>query len=337
MGKKKISRILVIFKDENGHLDLSNSFWPSYCKSLTEDMNRVYDGKYINYLNITFNNEEYYVKYPVVRKFYVHNKGGVLEFNGLIDYNHLNSLSLDLQEFYIRKMIYEDLKFCALTTKNPNLLSSVEQVFMNEIANNFNGYPGDVPIPTVVKSDRIIEKSLSNHIIKNVNIGDCFVINKAVNNYYVLICSAKHTNIRAICFEFFAIDRVFTEIPLLEEIDEETFIGKTSYYDPNSMPQTQIELDTIWNIYPELKPKEILGPYATFISRKEFMQMRDSFTFIGNRNLIKNLYFVVNTGYRSVDAESIFSFIDNTVPNTRNFFKPLKLQALIVNEGVEKE
>ncbi|MFN8358376.1 MAG: hypothetical protein U0264_00545 [Candidatus Kapaibacterium sp.] len=189
--KNRIGRTLLWFKDENGIIkDLLEDFL-GISMLLNRLLNEVYAGKPIEFINLSFANEEYYTTYtanPVHSLHYVGSMRGYLEYYGALDYSKLCQLSEKEQRSFIWEEACKYLQAAALKIKNPKLYEASEYAHKKGLEGKLNtdyrvlevdaivyGVPIKVSVSILFKHDAMysiltIEKEGTTIWTKNIDI-----------------------------------------------------------------------------------------------------------------------------------------------------------------------
>lgn len=123
--------------------------------------------------------------------------------------------------------------------------------------------------------------------IKDISQGDVLTFIADDGKYKAIICTSVYKEKSPQNFTFAATTVDQTNSPTINEVINHDFYGigniKADYF-----KYSEEEVNNMWNQHPEIEPYH-LGTYGLIIWRKDFMKFRDSFSLIGNLNLVDNL------------------------------------------------
>jgi len=128
-------------------------------------------------------------------------------------------------------------------------------------------------------------KSIS---FRDIKPGDFFALRVNSNSYGLFFCinAVKQTSPHY-CL-FVAVDKLYQNVPTFEQIQNDNFFGVFSVVDAQYIENSGKELDHVWSVYPDIKPKVIAG-YSIYCYRKEFKEMKTELFFLGNKDVVTNL------------------------------------------------
>ncbi len=123
--------------------------------------------------------------------------------------------------------------------------------------------------------------------IKDINKGDIFAFKSTDGRYKALLCTSMYKEKSPQNFTFAALTYDNLKKPTIENICESEFYGIANRKS-NIFKYSDIELERMWNIHPEVKPYD-LGSYGLIIWRKDFMKLHENFELIGNIKIVDHL------------------------------------------------
>jgi hypothetical protein len=167
--------------------------------------------------------------------------------------------------------------------------------------------------------------------IKDIRQGDVLTFIADDGKYKAIICTSVYKEKSPQNFTFAATTVEQANSPSIHEVINHDFYGigniKADYF-----KYSEEEINNMWNQHHEIAPYH-LGTYGLIIWRKDFMKFRDSFSLIGNLNLVDNLDKNGNGSMNSSDWTFLKDFFNQKFKNVlvERGQKQFKMKAIIKN------
>lgn len=161
--------------------------------------------------------------------------------------------------------------------------------------------------------------------IKDIKQGDLLTFITAENKFRILLCTSANKEKSPQNFTFCVLDYNEAQKPAFEDIENLNFFGVGNMTKKNHYNYSEQELEKMWFFHPETKPC-LLGSFSFIIWRKDFMNCRENFDFIGNLDILPNIDKNGNGGLNASDWFFLQNFFDEKFNNlmrqeSQNLFK----------------